>query len=282
MIVYRSLLFAPADRPDIGEKLARSGADAVVIDLEDAIAPSSKDVARAAAHDVARALDGARVDAFVRVNPPGTPWFEHDVDAVVEMRSIGLVLPKADDPEVIRYVDDRLRRGGCERVRVIAGLETASGVAGCVNVLIAPVMACYFGAEDYVADVGGRRTERGDEVLFARSAVVMNARLAGIAAIDQAVIDIADGDRFRRDAASGRDLGFSGKICVHPSQVPLANDVFTHSADEIAASRALVESYEAAMARGAGVVVLDGQMIDEAIVRRARAVLAQAAVRGEV
>lgn len=216
MEVFRSLLFAPADKPSVGAKLARAGADAVVLDLEDAISPSAKAQVRVDAHHAVDALAGSGAAVFVRVNPPASPWFDADLAAVARRPPVGVVLPKVEDPETIARVADRLAAAGACDVPIVAGLETARGVARGADVLVPPVVACYFGAEDYIADVGGRRTATNEEVRFARSMVVMSARLAGVCAIDQAVIDFADPARFRLEAAASRDLGYSGKICIHP------------------------------------------------------------------
>lgn len=270
--LIRSLLFAPADKPDVATKLARSTADVVVLDLEDAIAPNAKAAARRAAAEAAATLRSRGVDCFVRINTPTSPWFDDDLQALSDMAGIGVVVPKIESPDTIEQIQDVLAGSDA---RIIAGVETAIGVARGPSLLSAPVIACYFGAEDYCADVGGRRTERGDEVLLARSMVVMSARIAGIAAIDQAVICFRDDERFRRDAEVGRDLGYVGKLCIHPTQVALANEVFGVTDEELAASRDIVQLYERASREGAGVIAFDGQMIDEPIVRRARAIVAQ-------
>jgi citrate lyase subunit beta/citryl-CoA lyase len=133
----------------------------------------------------------------------------------------------------------------------------------------------YFGAEDYIADIGGRRTRAGAEVLYARSRVALAAHLAGLPALDQAVMDLADDEHFLADAAGGRDLGYQGKICIHPRQVALAHQVFTPTPAELSRAREIVAAGQS------GVAVVDGQMVDEVHVRMARAVLARAPERPE-
>ena len=154
---------------------------------------------------------------------------------------------------------------------IIAGIETALGVADARILLTGELSGAYFGAEDYIADIGGRRSPGGDEVLYARSQVCLAAYLAGIPAIDQVVTDIASDGQFLADARRGQALGYQGKMCIHPRQIGLAHEVFTPTPEEAAHARAVV----AAGAEGVGVV--GGQMVDEVHVRMARAVLARAA-----
>jgi citrate lyase subunit beta/citryl-CoA lyase len=263
----RSLLFVPGGRADMIAKVGRSGPDGVVLDLEDAVAAADKDTARAT---VVAALAVLDVDAvvLVRVNPPGSPWFADDVAAVAGTRADGVVLPKLERPGQV----DGVRAALGADALVVGGLETALGVADSRGLLAAGgLTAAYFGAEDYVADLGGRRTAQGDEVLYARSHVALSARLAGVVALDQVVTAVRDEDAFRRDAARGRDLGYGGKLCIHPAQVPLAHEAFTPTGAEVAHARAVV----AASADGVGLV--DGEMVDDVHVRMARAVLDRAA-----
>ncbi|HEY2193827.1 MAG TPA: CoA ester lyase [Actinomycetospora sp.] len=265
MTVPRSLLFVPGGRADMIAKAPRSSPDAIAVDLEDAVAPGDKDEARRTAVAAVEDLpdDGALV--LIRVNPPGTPWFDDDVEAVAGTRA-GVVLPKYEEPAQLRDLRERLG----ER-EVVVGIETARGVAGARELLAeTDVLAGYFGAEDFIASVGGRRTPSSREVLFARSEVLLAARLGGVGALDQAVVTVRDAESFRADAAEGRDLGYDGKICIHPAQVTLAHEVFTPSDEEIAHARDVVE------AGRAGVGVVNGEMVDDVHLRMAAAVLARA------
>ena len=168
----------------------------------------------------------------------------------------------------LRFEGDR--RFACAVGRfIVVGLETVRGVADCRRLLRADVDAAYFGAEDYIADIGGRRTAKGDEVLYARSEVRLATFLAEVSAVDQAVVAIRDDDRFRTDAEQGRAIGYTGKICVHPRQVELAHEVFTPTAAEVRHARAVLGAADQ------GVAVVDGQMVDDVHVRMARAVLAR-------
>jgi citrate lyase subunit beta/citryl-CoA lyase len=279
------MLFAPANRPDLVSKLPRSQPDAVVLDLEDSVPPDAKDDARAMARAGAAALltQPAPPAVLVRVNPVGSPWFAADVVEALEPGLAGVVVPKLSSAADVAAVAEVLglsgRRPGHRRPDgppVIAGIETAAGVWHVADVLVPPVTVCYFGAEDYVADVGGVRTVAGQEVLYARSRVALAARLAGVAAIDMIVPDFTDDERFGRECAEARALGYAGKLCIHPRQVPLANAGFRPSAEEVAAARAVLETYEAARARGEAAVAHEGRMIDEPLAQQARAIMREA------
>ena len=262
----RTLLFVPGGRADMIAKVTRSSPDVVAVDLEDAVAAADKDSARRTAVEAVHTLDPGDTMVLIRVNPPGSPWFADDVAAVASSRAVGVVLPKLERERDLTAVRDALPAGAV----IVGGLETALGVADCRTLLASGVDAAYFGAEDYIADLGGRRTPAGDEVLHARSRVVLAARLAGIPAIDQAVMAVRDPDRFRADAGQGRDLGYQGKICLHPTQVEIAREVFTPSEAEIAHARAVVA------AGASGVGVLDGEMVDDVHIRMAAALLSRA------
>jgi citrate lyase subunit beta / citryl-CoA lyase len=265
----RSLLFVPGSRPDMIAKLPRWTADAAVIDLEDAVPTAGKDSARETGVPAAAALDLPGTAVLVRVNPAGSPWFGADLRAVAGSAVAGVVLPKCVSSAELVEVRAAVPGG-----LIVAGLETAAGVAGCRDLLARDVDAAYFGAEDYIADLGGRRTAGGLEVLHARSEVMLACRLAGIGAIDQAVVAIGDDEQYLADAAAGRAIGYTGKICVHPRQVGLAHRVFTPSAAEVAHAR------EVLAVAGTGVGTVDGQMVDDVHVRMARQVLNRARDEG--
>jgi citrate lyase subunit beta/citryl-CoA lyase len=270
---WRSVLFAPANRPDLVAKLPRSGPDAVVLDLEDSVPADAKASARAGLADlVADLLAGADPPAVLaRVNPVGTRWFEDDVAAVLDAGVTAAVVPKLEGAGQVAAA------AGPVGLPVVAGIETAAGVWSVADVLTPPsVAACYFGAEDYVADLGGVRTEAGQEVLYARSRVALAARLAGVPAFDMIVPDFGDDGRFTRECAEARALGYAGKLCIHPRQVTLANAGFRPSAEEVAAARALLAVWQEAQAQGRASISHDGRMVDEPLAAQARAVVAVA------
>ncbi len=272
----RSVLFMPGSRADMINKIPRLAPDVAVVDLEDAVAADAKDAARQTAAAAIGALDPAGpATVLVRVNPVGTPWFADDVAMAADCAAAGgaaagVVVPKLETLHQLDHARQVMAEHAWADGLLVAGLETALGVADARTLLTRGVSGVYFGAEDFIADMGGRRTGGSEEVLYARSQVCLAARLAGIPAIDQIVADFADDGHFRQDARAGRNLGYQGKICIHPRQVGLAHQVFTPTAAELARAREILAAGEA------GVGVVDGQMIDDVHVRMARAVLARA------
>jgi citrate lyase subunit beta/citryl-CoA lyase len=272
----RSLLFAPATRPDLVAKLPRSEPDAVAIDLEDAVPAPDKAAARAQAREGALAIRAAATAVFVRVNAPETDWFEDDVAEAVPEGIAGIVVPKLETEEQLGAVRVALAAAGLDEIAVVAGIETARGVHAVEVLLGPPVTACYFGAEDFIADMGGRRSSSNHEVAYARSRVVLAARVQGVVALDQVVVGIDDDARFLEEAHSARDLGYGGKLCIHPAQVALAHRVFTPTEEEVRRARELLAAWAESAENGVGVAVYDGAMVDEPAVKAARAVLERA------
>ncbi len=264
---WRSMLFVPGNRPDLAAKAPRSGPDVVVLDLEDAVPPAAKADARDSVRQAAAELAGV-VPVCVRVNPPATPWFADDV-AALPPDLAAVVVPKLESATQVAEV-----AGALGKLPVVAGLETVRGVADAREVLQPAVAACYFGAEDYVADLGGVRTAGSAEVAWARSYVAVAARLAGIPALDMVTIDFHDHDRFTAEAREARTLGYAGKLCIHPAQVPLSHEAFRPTDDEIDWAERLLAAFEAA---GGDTIAFEGQMVDEVVAARARAIVAAAA-----
>jgi citrate lyase subunit beta / citryl-CoA lyase len=263
---WRSMLFVPGNRPELAAKAPRSEPDVVVLDLEDAVPAPSKAEARETVRTAAAELAGV-VPVCVRVNPPTTSWFADDA-AALPPGLAGVVVPKLESAAQLAEVADAL--GGRP---IVAGIETVRGVADAREVLAPPVAACYFGAEDYVADLGGVRTPGNAEVAYARSFVAMAARLAGVPALDMVTIDFRDDARFSAEAREARSLGYAGKLCIHPAQVALAHEAFRPTAEEADWARRLLAAFSAA---GGDTIAFEGQMVDEVVAARARAILAAA------
>ena len=274
----RSVLIAPADQPALAAKLPRSDPDGVMLDLEDAVAPHAKETARIQAGDSVAMLrrDHAKIAVFVRVNAVLTDWFDADVEAMAGLDLAGLVVPKLETVAQLAQIREALTRAGMADLPIVAGIESALGVEHVAELLVAPVTIAYFGAEDYVADLGGVRTEDNLEVLYARSRVALATRTHHVYALDQIVAAFDQPARFERDAAQGRALGFRGKLCIHPAQVGVANRVFSPSPHELDRARRLVDAYDAAIAAGVGVIAFEGQMVDEPLAKQARALLGAA------
>ncbi len=282
-VMIRSLFFAPANRPDLIVKFPRFGADCCVIDLEDGTPPGEKIRAREMlASTVAQVRTaGLKSLLMVRVNVPDSVHYLADLEAAFMADVDGVVIPKLEAPEQAFPAQHWIARCDAEVPRaqprsIVGGIESVRGVLNAVALCqgVESMGSVFFGAEDFAADIGGRRTPRGDEVYTARSMVVMAARAAGLIAIDQAVIDIRNDALFLEDAARGRDLGYEGKICVTPGQVKLAHRAFSPMAEERDYAQRLVDTYESAMARGLGTIDFEGRMIDGPTLKRAQQVLA--------
>ncbi|MEM7140455.1 MAG: CoA ester lyase [Actinomycetota bacterium] len=268
----RSLLFAPAVRPDLVAKMPATGADLIAIDLEDATPLNAKDEARDALPELMASVAG-QIAVSVRVNDPTTPWFADDVAGLPDGLA-AVVVPKVETVEGLDLVARTLAANDRGDLPVIAGIETALGVADARLTLgHDTVGAAYFGAEDYIADMGGIRTASNHEVHMARSQVALAARLADVPALDQVVADFRDDERSRREDQEARAMGYAGKLCIHPAQVAIANDVFTPSDEEVDHARRLVAAYDEASANGVAAIDFEGQMVDEPVARQARRLL---------
>jgi len=273
----RSLLFAPAVRRDFIKRLPERGADGVVIDCEDATPPNLKNEARANIQSVVPGILGAGQQVFVRVNSVASPWFERDIAEGLVDGLAGIVIPKVETTEQLDHVSNALADAGHSELGVLAGIETALGVADSRALLAHPrVIAGYFGAEDFIADMGGFRTRAGTEVAHARSTVALAARLAGVTIVDQIVSDFRDDERFNEEAASARAMGYHGKLCIHPRQAELSNLAFVPTAFEIEFATRLLAAYDKAAAAGLGAIDFEGQMVDEPLAAHARRVLSLA------
>ncbi len=274
----RSVLIAPAVRPDFIAKLPSRGADVLFLDCEDAVPPNAKaDARRIVAEWVPRLTAGGSI-VVVRINPVSSEWFADDVTDGLPPEVNGVVIPKIERLSDLSTAASALDAVGLSHVGVFAGIETALGVADARVLLAHPrVVAAYFGAEDFVADMGGVRTESNAEVAVARAQVALAARLASVPSVDQVVTNFSDDGRYRREAAEARNLGYDGKLCIHPAQVTLANEAFTPSADEVDRARRLLAAYEASSAEGVAAIDFEGQMVDEPLAVQARRLLERVA-----
>lgn len=281
----RSYLYAPGSRPDVMEKALKAGADAVILDLEDAVAASAKEAARReVAALIARSGTRQGVELHVRVNRGPDGADRDDVAAVTLPGLTGIRVPKAGAGDELHalaeWLDELEERAGIApgTVRVYPTIESATAVLAARELAAAPRVArLAFGATDFLADIGGPGAPDGPGTLAARGALVLESRAAGIAApVDSVHTDIADVEGLVRGARLARELGFFGKSIIHPRQIAPVHEVFTPSADDVAAARRVVAEAERAAERGVGASALDGEFVDPAVVARARRVLEMA------
>ncbi|MFC6938667.1 HpcH/HpaI aldolase/citrate lyase family protein [Salinirubellus sp. GCM10025818] len=269
----RSLLFSPGDRPEMMRKGPASGADVVIFDLEDAVPPEGKGEARAAVADV---LSDPEFDpdceVCVRVNADPTVADDDVKEALSGNRVDSVMLPKAESAEDAETLAGILGERGVD-APLIAICESAAGVLHAESIAAAdPVDALAFGAEDFSADVGATRTAEGTEVLYAREHVVLAAAAAGIDAIDTLHTDIGDTEGLAEETAFVLELGFDGKICIHPSQVPVVNEAFTPTGERIEWARRVLDAAEEADQEGRGVFRVEGEMVDAPLIGQAEQV----------
>ena len=277
----RSRLYLPGGEPKHFLNARLHQPDAVILDLEDAVAPAEKDAARLLVRNALRAVDFRPCERMVRINQ-GKLGLE-DVDAVVPQNAHVLLIPKAETAEQVRTVDAR-----AEAARREAGLPEPcllvpiiESALGCFNALAIAsaspnVVALSIGLEDYTADVGVERTAEGRESLWARQTVVNAARAAGVTPSDSVFSDVSDLEGLRAAVLEAKALGFEGKGCIHPRQVPVVHAGFAPTPDEIAKAQRIVLAFEDATQRGVGVVALGTKMVDPPVVKRALRILRMA------
>jgi citrate lyase subunit beta / citryl-CoA lyase len=253
----RTPLFVPADRPDRFSKAAASGADAVILDLEDAVAADAKGTARDAL-----ATSFTELPVIVRINAYGTPWHQADLVAVANLSAAGIMLPKAEDPAVCAGVAKAAGKP------LIALIESARGLANARQIAATDGVArLAFGSIDYCADLGCNHLR--EILLPARMELVLASRLAGIAPpLDGVTAELNDLGVSFDDAAHSRMVGMAGKLCIHPKQIEAIKRAFNPTEQEIAWAQRVLAS-------GTGAVSVDGTMVDEPVRLRARAILDQ-------
>jgi citrate lyase subunit beta/citryl-CoA lyase len=268
----RSLLYVPASSEAMLRKAGSRGADAVIVDLEDGVLPEAKDDARSRAERLWTELDFGGSEALLRVNAPGAPWHEADVEAAASIRPAGVVLPKCEEPGRVEAVAARL---GATRLFLM--VETARGVLAAAELARVPgAAALLFGAADFRASVRASRDPEEAELALARGTLVLAARAAGIEAFDTPFFDYRDDAGLEASARRARTLGFDGKACIHPAQVAIVNRVFSPDETEVARARRVVAALEAAAREGRGVATVDGEMVEPLHAAEARRTLARA------
>lgn len=284
----RAVLFMPGDSLRKIEKAISLGVDSIVMDLEDGVALSQKDAARGTVLSALQTLDFGHCERLVRVNPVGSDLLMADLDATIAGRPDGYVIPKIDFDEQLHAVAEYLaleerRRGWPEGgIRLLPIVETALGVMNVREIALADprVAALLFGAEDLAGDMGAIRTRASWEVFYARGALVTAAKACRIQAIDQVFFDLEDMAGFAAECQFGRQMGYDGKMTIHPRQVEPAQRAFAPSAEEIEQAQRILAAYAEQQAAGVGAFALDGRMVDMPVVRAAENVTARAAAAG--
>ncbi|MBZ5500701.1 MAG: CoA ester lyase [Acidobacteriia bacterium] len=290
-VLLRSWMFVPGNRQRMLEKSLGTAVDAVMMDIEDGVAPAEKDTAR---QQIAACLDqvAARIKAegkvrtparFVRINAVGHERMRDDLALVLRPGLEGLVLPKLENPSQIKTVEEILDRRETEvglakgSVRLLVAIESPRGMYNALAIASASprVIGLMFGAEDFSRELSLplRREGEARDLLYARSALVMAAACAHVQVVDGVWTDLQDPEGLKVFAKQSRRLGFSGMSLIHPSQADDVNAAFTPTADELDYARRVLKAFDEAHARGEGAVAFGGQLLDLPIVDRARQTL---------
>ncbi len=255
----------------------------MLFDLEDSVAPTEKDRARTLVADVLSAGGFGDTEPAVRVNSPDTPYFDEDLDAVIAAGARAIMIPKCERAEALTEIAKKLgvleRKHGRPEVKILALVESAAGVAGALQTAGATerIDAMCFGHADFSLDMGLSEADASHGVvLHARCAVALAAKAARVAPIDTVYMAIRDEQAFREDTEVGCRLGFEGKLCIHPTHVKIANEVYTPTAAQVEHALRVVEASEQAQAEGRGVFALDGKMVDAPVVAAQQRVLTRA------
>jgi len=257
-------------------KAGSRGADTLIVDLEDGVLADAKDDARTRAERLWPALDLGGSEALLRLNAPGTPWHEQDLEAAERIRPGGVVVPKCEDPAAVAGVAARL-----PGTSLFLMVETAPGVLAAPELARAPrVAGLLFAAADFRASVRAGHAPDEAELLLARGMLVLAARAAGIGVFDTPLFEYRDEGALERSANRARTLGFDGKAAIHPGQVAVINRVFAPTPEEVERATAVVAALEAAARAGRGVATVNGEMVEGLHAAAARRTLARAQQAG--
>ncbi len=275
----RSVLYMPSSNERALEKAKTLPVDALILDLEDAVAPDAKDAARENACAAARSGAYGRREVTIRVNGLGSRWHEADLAAAAAAGPDAVVVPKVGSAEEVRALVAALEAAGAPgHTRLWAMVETPAAILHAAEIAAASErLACLvLGTNDLYKELGATFAPGRAAVMTSLQLAVLGARSAGVAVLDGVFNDVKDADGFLAEARQGREMGFDGKTLIHPGQVEPANAVFAPSPEQVADARAVIDAFEHAQAEGRGVATLNGRLIENLHVDTARKVLATA------
>ncbi len=286
----RALLYMPGDDRRKIEKATTLGVDCICMDMEDGVAITRKIDARAIIAQAMKELIFGDSEKCIRINSIGSGLESYDLVAALATNPDTIIVPKIESAEQVKWVSDHIEKYELSSnkdtgiVHLLVGVETAKGILNLKEIAEADgrLEAIIFGAEDYAASIGARRTKEGTEVLYARQAVVTACAANDLQAIDMVFIDFRDEAGLRAEAEQGAGFGFSGKQIIHPNQVPAVQEAFTPSADAIEYAKRIIETFESSQREGKGAYALDGKMIDMPLLKNAQKVLERAKAAGKV
>lgn len=275
----RSVLYMPASNPRALEKARTLAVDGLIFDLEDAVAPDAKPAARAAAVAAANSKTYGKREVLIRANGLDTPWAGGDLAAIATSAADGVVLPKVNGPDDVRLADDMLRKAGApDHLKLWAMMETPRGILAAAAIAAAGprIAGMIIGTADLSKDLHCAHPADRAPMLSALQLCVLAARAYGLFILDGVHVDLDDDVGYAAVCQQGRALGFDGKTLIHPKQVAAANAAFAPSATELERARRIVAAHKEAAAKGQGVTLLDGRLVEVLHVAEAERLMAQA------
>ncbi|MFN7004292.1 MAG: HpcH/HpaI aldolase/citrate lyase family protein [Roseinatronobacter sp.] len=281
---FRSVLYIPGSKERALEKATTLAADAIIFDLEDAVALDEKARARVLLAETLQSHDYGTRAKLVRINALSTEWGREDLEVIASARPEAILLPKVDEAahvaELARLLDARPETAD---TRIWAMMESPLGVMNALAIAHAPRMAGFImGTNDLAKDMGCRFRPDRLPLLSALQLPLIAAKAAGIVAVDGVYNAFKDDDGLRAECEQGRDMGFDGKTLIHPLQLAIANEVFSPSASEIDLAKRQIEAFDAATSRGEGVAVVDGKIVENLHIVTAKQILAKAEAIAEL
>jgi citrate lyase subunit beta/citryl-CoA lyase len=290
-MILRTLLFVPGNQERRIEKARSVVADALILDLEDSVPPSEKDSAREMVAVSIEGLASNGKEVFVRTNSLSTSYAIPDIKAVVRNGLRGIMLPKSESAESIQKAANLIVNAEKENnleigsTGILALVETPRGIINVHEIARASsrIIGITIGAEDYALEMGINRTREGDELYYPRTVISLACHAADILAIDSVYTDVRDTEGLTKETQMAKQMGFQGKLVIHPDQVEPVNQVFVPSSEEISHAQRVLEVYETAVSEGKASTSLDGRMVDAPVAAKAKKllVLAESIARKE-
>ncbi len=286
----RTMLFCPATNPKLYLDAPTFEPDSIIFDLEDAVKYDEKDSARELLAEALKFLEFGKVEIYARINPLYTEFGEIDVRRLVPAGLRKMRLPMCESKEQVielsKLLEEVEKENGIEvgSCKIQASLETPLGVKNAYEIAKASerIISISFGAEDYTRLLGVDRTKDGSELFFARTQIANVASIAGINAIDTVWADFNDVEGFKKEAKFGKQLGFAGKSCIHPSQIEVVHKVFTPTDEEIEKSIIILDAVKKAGIEKGGVIKVNGKMVDIPVIEKARRIVTLAKGAGKI
>jgi citrate lyase subunit beta-like protein len=283
MHARRALLYVPGDDRHKIEKASSLDADCVCLDLEDGVAINRKEDARTEVAKSLAEIDFHGSEVLVRINSLSSGLCQQDLDAILPANPDGLYLPKVNAADEVLWISNQIHAFEEDQgmafgsIRLIVGIESALAILNLPDICRSSnrLSGLVFGAEDYIADIGGLRTPGGEAIYHARSTLVTCAVANNLQAIDMVCTDILDGKRLLEECQSGVTLGFSGKQVIHPAQVKPVQQAFTPDKEAVEKALRIVGAYQENIANGRGAFILDGKMVDLPVVKAAERLMAR-------